>query len=306
MADKLERLMNLVATLLNTEYPLRAADIAERVEGYPTDPVAFRRAFERDKDDLRSMGVPLTIVSTPDEGQRDGYRIDRKDYYLHDLDLAPDEVVAISMAMQVIELDGATTQDALWKLGGVATQGEALAPQFAAIELGPSVTLMQKAIADRAAVRFGYRDAQRHVEPWSLDFRRGHWYLNGWDIDRQAERRFRLDRVEGDVVAESPGSATNDRTFGRDERQPWEFANDATERHHAKVRIDAEHASWACHLLGDDVVSQRYDDGSILVSLEVSNLNGFRSLVLSFLDGAEVIEPPELRQHIIDWLEAMA
>ena len=65
--DKLERLLNLTAALLHTSRPLTAEEIRERVPGYPDNLVAFRRTFERDKDDLREMGIPLAVESVESE-----------------------------------------------------------------------------------------------------------------------------------------------------------------------------------------------------------------------------------------------
>ena len=55
----------------------------------------------------------------------------------------------------------------------------------------------------------------------------------------------------------------------------------------------------ALDLLGEPV------DGAVELEVAVRNRDGFRSFVLSFLDHAEVLSPTELRQDVIDWLEAM-
>ena len=63
--DKLERLLNLTAALLDTEMPLTAEEIWDRVGGYPDAKPSFRRAFERDKDELRAMGMPIEVATVP-------------------------------------------------------------------------------------------------------------------------------------------------------------------------------------------------------------------------------------------------
>ena len=67
MANRLERLLNLTAALLNASRPLTAQDIAEQVPGYPDpgDKATFRRAFERDKEVLRDMGIPVRVLDVP-------------------------------------------------------------------------------------------------------------------------------------------------------------------------------------------------------------------------------------------------
>lgn len=304
--DKLERQLGLLAALLHTERPLRAAEIHERVDGYPEDRVAFRRAFERDKEDLRRLGVPLEIERTETaDGPIDGYRVSQGDYYLHDLGLEPDEVIALSMALRLIRLEGVAANDAVWKLGGAGPADEAGSTELAAISMGPAVTQLHEAITDATPVSFAYRGEERHVEPWRLAFRRGQWYLNGYDTDRADSRSFRLDRIEGAVQLGEPGSAVHARSGPSGERQPWQFTVDEDRSHTARVAIDESHARWARHHLRDARLVAERADGSIELEFDVTNVAAFRSLILSMFDAAEVLSPPELRQDMIDWLESM-
>jgi proteasome accessory factor B len=304
--DKLERQLGLLAALLHTDRPLRAAEIHDRVEGYPDDNVAFRRAFERDKEDLRRLGIPLGVERTESiDGSIDGYRVSQSDYYLHDLGLEPDEVIALSVALRLIRLEGVATDDALWKLGGASPGDEAPDVELAAISIGPAVTQFHEAITNRATVTFNYRGEERNVEPWRLAFRRGQWYLNGYDTARDDSRSFRLDRIEGAAVVGESGTAKAPRSGPADERQPWQFATEEEQSYTARVAIDASHARWARHHLTEATVVAEHRDGSIELELEVMNVAGFRSLVLSMLDAAEILAPVELRNDMINWLEAM-
>src|SRR5918994_1151489 len=84
-AAKLERLLNLTALLLETPRPLSAVEIRDRLGVYAAENDAFRRAFERDKDDLRAMGVPLEVQDVPGVVPAvEGYRIPKDRYYLRD------------------------------------------------------------------------------------------------------------------------------------------------------------------------------------------------------------------------------
>lgn len=294
--------MSLLAALLHTEHPLKAAEIQRRVEGYPDDKISFRRAFERDKDDLRRLGVPIEMVATAaDEGTIDGYLIRRDDYYLHELGLDADETVALAMALRLIRLEGSEADDAIWKLGGAAIDDTAPA-EIGAISMGPAVTLLQQALTRRRSVRFDYRGESRLVEPWRLAFRRGHWYLSGHDVGRDDARSFRLDRIDSGIEIDEDRAATVERPPVTAERQPWEFGSDDDEVVVARVAIDASHALYVRHQLGDDVVVAEHDDGSVEIELNVVNVAGFRNLVLGMLDAAEVLSPPELRADIVDWL----
>ena len=83
----------------------------------------------------------------------------------------------------------------------------------------------------------------------------------------------------------------------------WELGAEASVV--ARVRIDPAQAQWALQHVGPDHVVERAADGGIVVELPVTNRAAFRSFVLSFLEHAEVLDPPELRQELIDWLEAV-
>lgn len=303
--DKLERQLGLLAALLHTDRPLRASEIHHRVEGYPDDDVAFRRAFERDKDDLRRLGVPLVVERTETaDGSIDGYRVSQGDYYLHDLGLEPDEVVALSVALRLIRLEGVAADDALWKLGG-ASADQAGSAQLAHISMGPAVTQFHEAITNEARVTFEYRGEERQVEPWRLAFRRGQWYLEAFDRVRDDERRFRLDRIEGVVTVDEPRTATAPRVLSTEERQPWQFTTEDELSYTARVAIDASHARWAQHHLPAATVVETHDDGSIEIELTVTNVAAFRSLILSMFDAAEILSPAELRDDMMRWLQAI-
>src|SRR5207302_10496341 len=117
--QRLERLINLVAALLETARPLSAEELHERVPGYPDDRAAFRRAFERDKETLREMGVPV-VTEAPDPATPAvvGYHVPKDQYYLRDPGLDPDELAAVHLAASAVRLEGARGVEALWKLGG--------------------------------------------------------------------------------------------------------------------------------------------------------------------------------------------
>src|SRR3954452_1925468 len=104
-SEKLERLLNLTAALLETEKPLTASEVALKVSGYPEDKTAFRRTFERGKDDLREMGIPIVMSEIPHTDPPEmGYRIPKDQYYLRDPGLEPDELAALQLAASTVRL----------------------------------------------------------------------------------------------------------------------------------------------------------------------------------------------------------
>ena len=86
MSERLERLINLTATLLETPRPLTLEDIADRLTpAYPEELAARRRAFERDKETLRDLGIPIEVETVDGwNGVDSGYRIPPDAYYLPD------------------------------------------------------------------------------------------------------------------------------------------------------------------------------------------------------------------------------
>src|SRR5438445_7572682 len=188
MADRLERLLNLTAALLNASRPLTSADIGVQVPGYPEfeDKTTFRRAFERDKESLREMGIPILTMELPGrDPPEQGYVIRGEDYALRDPGLDPEELAAVHLATAAVRLEGLPGTAAIWKLGGAPEAGPGTA--VAALPTIPQLVPLFRAVADRAAVTFDYRGEQRTVNPYRLSFSRGHWYLDGWDHGRGSD-----------------------------------------------------------------------------------------------------------------------
>ncbi len=317
-SDKLERLMNLTAALLDADRPLTADDIAERVTGYAEGKEAFRRTFERDKDELRQLGVPLVMeVIAGSYPPEHGYRIDRADYELPDPGLAPDELAALRLALQAVRVGEQTGDgsEALWKLGGVVDPGDDVgvgAPPgdaVASLPPDPSLVPLFSAVLERRVARFAYAsaggDAERVVEPWRLEYRRGRWYLTAYDHDRGEGRNFRLDRIRGEVALDAPGTFEGpEPTAPEGLDQPWTYGEG--EAVTAVLRVDNEQARWAREQLGDDSVLSTEPDGATTFAVPVTSWPAFRSFVLSFLDHAEVLEPAELRADVVAWLSRIA
>jgi predicted DNA-binding transcriptional regulator YafY len=304
-SEKLERLLNLTAALLETAKPLSAAEIAKRVYGYPEEKSAFRRAFERDKEDLREMGIPLVLSEiTGSDPPEAGYRIPKDQYYLRDPGLEPDELAALHLAASTVRLDGIEGAGGLWKLGGqpVGPVAAGPGPDVAPIPVDKRLVVLWDAANERKPVTFSYRDAERTVDPYRLDFQRDHWYVSGYDHLREEERNFRVDRIEGEVVAGERHGFERPSTGVPGARvEPWQLGEG--EPINARVLVDGQQAAIAVGEAGTDALVEERDDGSVVLEMAVTNIDGFRSFVLGFLEHAEVLGPPELRADIVEWLQ---
>ena len=305
--------MNLTAALLDTAVPLSAEQIRTRVAGYGGDGSAFKRQFERDKDDLREMGVPVRLEPVPaTDPPLDGYRIPPDEYYLADPGLEPDELAAVRLALRAVRIEDFVSAPAMWKLGDSAGldgadldgSGGGVGP-LAVIPSDPNLALLFTAASGRGSVTFDYRGVARHLEPHALSFQRGHWYVSGFDTDHEEVRLYRLDRVDGTCTLGGPASSTRaESALATDSLEPWRIGDGGPVT--ARVRLDATIAPTVVHEVGESHVVERSADGSVIIELDVTNPDGFRSWVLGFVDRAEVLGPPELREQIIAWLQQVA
>jgi proteasome accessory factor B len=214
-ASKSERLLNLVIMLLVSRNYVTKDRIRDVIEGYQgSEDEAFEKMFERDKAELRALGIPLELgyVDKFFEDEQ-GYRIARDAFELPELDLEPDEVAVLGLAARVWQHAGlaSVTSDALVKLraAGYDVDRDALdmlQPRVAADE--PAFDAMWAMTISRTPIRFHYKrpadpEAKlRHLEPWGVVTSRERWYVIGHDRDRDQVRMFRLSRIEGDVVAD--------------------------------------------------------------------------------------------------------
>lgn len=215
--------MNLVIALLSTRNYLTADRIRSTVLGYaecPTDD-AFSRMFERDKNELRDLGIPLETgrVSTLDPSE--GYRIKRDAYALPDIELTADEAAAVAVAVQLWQSPEliTATQGALLKLraAGVDVDAPDASVSIASASALPGIRgsepvlgILLSAIDSGQAVQFQHRSSRvepyttRTVEPWGVVTDKGRWYLVGKDRDRDAVRTFRLSRIGAEVTPIGP------------------------------------------------------------------------------------------------------
>jgi predicted DNA-binding transcriptional regulator YafY len=301
--DRLERLTDLLLVLLDARRPMPLDEIALEVPGYPEAQGARRQAFERDKRLLREEGIPL--LTEPVEGpEQFGYRIDPDRYYLPDLDLDREERSALHLAVAGVHLGNLSGRGALHKLGAAGVDD---ANPLASMVAPPHLHNVWEALRTRSRVTFEYRGTTRDVSPGGLWFRRGHWYLVGWDHGPEAQRTFRVDRLQGPPVLGEPGSAAFPEGLDPSSGvpgEPWQVG-EGDERQ-ALLDVDAVVAPRVVEEVGERSVVSREAGGAVRIRLPVTNFTALRSWLLALLDHAELVEPQDWRDDLTDWLRSTA
>lgn len=304
--EPLERLLNLIGLLLETQRPLTFEQIRATLEPYGQENLdSAKRMFERDKDMLREHGIPLELVDIDAWGGEQGYRIPKERYYVPEIGFTPQEIAALFVAAQSGEPESPAGQGIKKLLYG-STGGVLLGSvgPFAAGADAATQTLLPA--ADAAArlrrVRFGYRNAEgetseRDVDAWAVICRGGHWYLVGMDRVRDAVRAFRVSRIAGELADAGEGSAPPDGFKAADHVSggPWSVMSG--ER--ATIAFDPSVSAWAQESLRGSEPAGTTEDGRVLLSVPIAEDAELASWVLRFGPDAEVLSPPGLRAEML-------
>lgn len=300
MQRVIERILNLLAFLLTVQRPVTADEIRNTVAGYDQDSdAAFRRTFERDKDLLRSLGVPLEMAALDIWEVESGYVIPVDEYAIADPGLTEEERSALLVAAQAVQFAGQTTGlSAIFKLGGASPVLNA--PNVAA-DLGHGLDilgLLFEGISLRKTVRFTYSDKPRRVRPYALGHRSGHWYLAAPETgDAQVVKAFRVDRMS-DVKLDDQASVFEvPKDFDSASVIPTRgIVGDADEI--ATVRFVRDVAPVAISQI-PGITEHPVDAQFVDLKVPVRQDSAFVSWVLGFDDAAVIMEPEHLRDKLL-------
>lgn len=304
--DPAERLLNLIIALSHARVRMTRAQIRASVAGYepavdsPNSEearkrdAAFERMFERDKDELRRMGIPLKTVTDPTHGDEIGYKIDVAESQMPVVEFTAAEAAVVSIAAEywqgaVLDADAqrglikvaSTTADAPRGVLGLSARRAATADHVASLV---------EARSRRQAVEFVYESAAsgtatRTVEPWMLITRAGAEYLFGWDKVRQEPRTFRLSRIAGEISVIGPEFA-----YVIPDPLPAAAFEDGFQTHRCVVGLRPE-AGHALRARGKHVgQAQTWD----LLELEFSSVEECADEVLKLAGNARAVAPQEL------------
>jgi len=306
MHKVIERILNLLAFLLTVGRPVTADEIRHTVAGYdqPTDE-AFRRTFERDKDLLRSLGVPLRTTPTDIWEVELGYIVPSDEYTLEDPGFTDKERSALLLAAETVRFGGQQTDlAAIFKLGGASG---ALPAGPVSADLGhdlDSLGSLFAAVSDRHRVRFDYRSKARRVAPYGLVHRFGHWYLVGPETtDIDLVKVFRIDRMSA-ISIEDDGQAF-DRPAHFDPTSVLADVQEPTAANSATVRLDNDIAGVAlARWRSARIISS--DEESSLVEIPYDDTAPVINWILGFDHRAEIITPDSMRDEFLAFIGGSA
>jgi proteasome accessory factor B len=308
VSRKSERLVNLTIALLATRRYLTKSEIFRSIEGYEGSDESKERMFERDKDDLRSLGIEIEVGGfDPIFNDEAGYRIKPESYALDLGEISGADIALLSLAANAWngQALNAIAHSALLKLKSIGIDSDIdaipmLAPRM--VSASSELVTVVEAITTRSPITFTYigqdlDNQKRTLNPYALASRDGFWYFAGIDLDKGAIRTFRLDRVEGEIVVGKNNDSFEipagfDLFSHLDEGISAKLATLDIRKGKAfalrkKALSVVEKGEW------DQITIQYGDDGTFIDSL------------LWHLDDVVVIEPSELRESVVKILSSM-
>ena len=311
--DKTERLLNLTLALLATKRPMTKAEIFEQIPGYSGSSESMERKFERDKDELRVLGIAVEVLPIDAYfNDEQGYQIIPRDFFLEDISFTYEESLWLAIATNLLH-EASPKAGAKQGLQKLITVGQVGGEEF--FEMGAQTELSNssseslqeiwRSIRERQVLEFNYFTAKgtkrRAASPILLTSRLGNWYLVAMDSDDEQVKTFRIDRMT-DVSVE-PRKAFHDPAPSFDlDGFLSRFKGDQFElitiKLHKELSSDHPLIAYSKTRLS----RERLGIGSIV---HLENLDSDRALELILWagDAIEVFEPVALRKQIIDILK---
>jgi proteasome accessory factor B len=308
VSRKSERLVNLTIALLATRRYLTKNEIFRTIEGYEGNDESKERMFERDKDDLRSLGIEIEVGGfDPIFNDEAGYRIKPENYALDLGEISGSDIALLSLAASAWngQALNAIAHSALLKLKSIGIDSDidsipTLAPRMASAS--SELVNVVEAITTKSAITFEYMaqdlsQQKRTIHPYALASRDGHWYFAGLDVDKNAIRTFRLDRVQGEIALGKKMDVFVIPT-GFD---LFSHLDETVSQKIATVDVRKDKA-FALRKQALSIIDKGEWDQ---ITIKYSDQTTFLDSLLWHLDDVLVIEPAELRDSIIDVLRTM-
>jgi proteasome accessory factor B len=305
VSRKSERLVNLTIALLATKRYLTKSEIFRTVEGYEGSPEAMERMFERDKDDLRSLGITIELGTfDPIFEDEAGYRITPSSYQLNLGELDGTDIALLSMAATAwsgAALERESTS-ALIKLSsmGIDSDSEALSlltPQVSGTD--QNFVLVTDAIVRRSEIEFEYLSADlskqvRKIAPYSMRGESGSWYLVGLDRAKDSVRTFRLDRIVSEVTVSKKSN-----TFDIPDQLSEGTQDEIQEFALLRIRKNRGHQLRSLATVVE--TGDEWDE----IRLPIVDSSWLLRSILWHRDDVVAVEPPTLRDQVVDSLKEL-
>lgn len=305
VSRKSERLINLTIALLATKRFITKSELFETVEGYEGSAESKERMFERDKDDLRSLGIEIEVGSfDPLFNDEAGYRIKQEKYQLDLGEVTALEISLLSLAATAWQ--GASLDDAaqralvkLHSLGIAVDEANVLDSVPAFSDTGLDLPMITRAIAEHQILEFTYRnfdlsEDERRIVPIGLSTRSGLWYFTGVDQGIEEIRTFRFDRVIGNfVIKRGPKSFETPENF--DSKRIFETISNTN----AVIDVRRGKGASLRALASATKPLGEWDQ----IQIPILDMKSLAALVLWHGDDVYVQSPPELREIIIECLK---
>lgn len=202
-SQKTERLINLTLALLASKRYLSKAEILRNIPGYEGSPETKERMFERDKDDLRSLGIQIDVNnSDPLFEDEQGYLIKSESFQFAENEFTKEELLLLTMAANLwhdsaVELDSQNALLKIQSLSGPVENDMTMTPTLRITEDWQLLVSIFTAVQNKQILEFSYRGKKRQVNPYGLYSSNGFWYLIAFEIN--VIKSFKLVRIEGEV-----------------------------------------------------------------------------------------------------------
>ena len=306
MSRKSERLVNLVIALLATKRYLTKSEIFRTIEGYEGSSESMERMFERDKDELRALGIEIEVSALdPLFDDEIGYRIRFENYVMDHSGFTTNEIAYMSLAAQVWKEEALSemAQHAMRKFAGLASPIDiseipAIAPVL--INAPKFLNEIIDCISKRTTIEFVYLDSEmktqsRQVNVYSYFSFKGNWYFSGLDLRKMEIRTFKCDRIVGDVSVSKDSKTYEIPEEYISSTESEENAYELT----AQLLVRKGRGSQLRNRASKIVTAEDFD----AVDVPYSSENELLSLVLWHLDDVQVLAPSVLRDSVIKSLK---
>ena len=306
MSRKSERLVNLVIALLATKRYLTKSEIFRTIGGYEGSSESMERMFERDKDELRALGIDIEVSALdPLFDDEIGYRIRFENYVMDHNGFTTNEIAYMSLAAQVWKEEALSeiAQHAMRKLAGLASPIDiseipAIAPVL--INAPKFLNEIIDCISKRRTIEFVYLDSEmktqsRQVNVYSYFSFKGNWYFSGLDLRKMEIRTFKCDRIVGDVSVSKDSKTYEIPEEYISSTESEENAYELT----AQLLVRKGRGSQLRNRASKIVTAEDFD----AVDVPYSSENELLSLVLWHLDDVQVLAPSVLRDSVIKSLK---